>query len=167
MVNSLLNFRAVSQHARPRYGSYPNEMLVNYLGAALGVPSGSKVSAFLSNLVDPDHSVAVTIDTHMQQFLLGAGRQTLYSWEYAVLEDYLRALAKAVSDAPHRLQVLRVVVAIIWWLLLLMLYALGCVMVRCWNRRRQYQSGVAVPARAGHVTFYTQRGCCAQQHSIR
>ena len=80
-------------------------MLVNYLGAALGAPSGSKVSAFLSNLVDPAHSVAVTIDTHMQQFLLGAGRQTLSAWEYAVLEDYLRALAKAVSDVPHRLQV--------------------------------------------------------------
>lgn len=106
MINSLLNFRAVSQHTRPRFGSYPNEMLVNYLGAALGVPSGSKVSAFLSNLVAPETSVAVTIDTHMQQLLLGTHRQALSAWEYAVLEDYVRALARAVGDAPHRVQVL-------------------------------------------------------------
>eukprot|EP00698_Gefionella_okellyi_P022463 TRINITY_DN7451_c1_g1_i1.p2 TRINITY_DN7451_c1_g1~~TRINITY_DN7451_c1_g1_i1.p2 ORF type:complete len:335 (-),score=36.09 TRINITY_DN7451_c1_g1_i1:91-1095(-) len=103
-VNALLNFRAVSQHARPRYGSYPNEMLVNYLGCALGAASGAKVSAFLSNLTQPETSNAVTIDTHMQQLLLGEGRQSLLAWEYAVLEDYVRALAKAVGDLPHRLQ---------------------------------------------------------------
>lgn len=96
-MNALLNFRAVSQQCRPRYGSYPNEMLVNYLGSALGAPSGAKVSAFLSNLTRPQASHAVTIDTHMQQLLLGEGRQTLLAWEYAVLEDYVRALARALG----------------------------------------------------------------------
>ena len=96
-MNALLNFRAVSQHCRPRYGSYPNEMLVNYLGSALGAPSGSKVTAFLSNLTQPQTSPAVTLDTHMQQLLLGEGRQTLLAWEYAILEDYVRTLARSLG----------------------------------------------------------------------
>ncbi len=42
-INALLNFRALSQNLRPRWGSYPYRGLVNYLAGVLGTPSGQKV----------------------------------------------------------------------------------------------------------------------------
>jgi tetrahydromethanopterin S-methyltransferase subunit B len=44
-VNALLNFRAISQDCRPKWGSYPGRNLVNYLAGVLGMlhaqtPSG-------------------------------------------------------------------------------------------------------------------------------
>jgi tetrahydromethanopterin S-methyltransferase subunit B len=44
-VNALLNFRAISQDCRPKWGSYPGRNLLNYLAGVLGMvhvqtPSG-------------------------------------------------------------------------------------------------------------------------------
>ena len=95
-LNSLLNFRALSQGLRPRWGTYPVNSLVNYLAGSLGRPSGKKVRCFLDNLLFPDTSQAVTIDTHMIAFLFGNGRQSLAPWEYAILEDLYRTAAREV-----------------------------------------------------------------------
>ncbi|EME27736.1 uncharacterized protein Gasu_47230 [Galdieria sulphuraria] len=104
-VNAMLNFRALSQGKRPRWGPYPMRSLINYLAGALGRPSGHKVRAFLENLLFPLQSKSVTIDTHMQKIALGTGRQSLSPLEYAVLEDYFRFVSDKMSEAlPHRLQ---------------------------------------------------------------
>jgi len=105
MINAMLNFRALSQAKRPRWGPYPMRSLLNYLAGALGRPSGHKVRAFLENLLFPLESKSVTIDTHMQKIALGIGRLSLSPLEYAVLEDYFRFVSDKISEAlPHRLQ---------------------------------------------------------------
>ncbi|GJQ10904.1 hypothetical protein GpartN1_g2695.t1 [Galdieria partita] len=105
MVNAMLNFRALSQGKRPRWGPYPMRSLINYLAGALGRPSGHKVRAFLENLLFPSESKSVTIDTHMQKIALGTGRLSLSPLEYAVLEDYFRLVSHKMSETlPHRLQ---------------------------------------------------------------
>lgn len=43
-----------------------------------------KITCFLDNLANPTTSQAVTIDTHMQKFILGAGHMSLAPHEYAV-----------------------------------------------------------------------------------
>ena len=55
--------------------------------------TGNKVSCFLDNLVNPMCSQRVTVDTHMERFLLGAGRRTLSAAEYAVCEDFYRCMS--------------------------------------------------------------------------
>eukprot|EP00871_Galdieria_phlegrea_P002987 jgi/Galph1/368/GphlegSOOS_G5042.1 len=105
IVNAMLNYRALSQGKRPRWGPYPMRSLVNYLAGALGRPSGHKVRAFLENLLFPLHSKSVTIDTHMQKIALGTGRLSLSPLEYAVLEDYFRFVSNKIEESlPHRLQ---------------------------------------------------------------
>jgi hypothetical protein len=42
--SALLNYRALSQGCRPRWGSYPYRSLVNYLAGCLGCASGQKVT---------------------------------------------------------------------------------------------------------------------------
>jgi hypothetical protein len=96
-----MNYRAVSQGCRPQFGSYPIRSLLNYLGktgeyiaiaeltrvsvaGCLGRPSGNKVRCFLDNLIHPLTTPALTIDTHMQRFLLGAGHTSFNTFEYAV-----------------------------------------------------------------------------------
>ena len=104
-ICALRNFRALSQGCRPSGGAYPHSSLTNYLGGVLGVPTGPKVSAFLSNLVDPSASPAVTVDTHMERLVLGKGRLGLATYEYAAVEDLLRCAARECgATAPHRFQ---------------------------------------------------------------
>eukprot|EP00124_Ichthyophonus_hoferi_P001824 Ihof_evm5s107 gene=Ihof_evmTU5s107 len=104
-LNALLNFRALSQDSRPRWGSYPARNLVNYLAGTLGAASGMKIMAFLDNLVNASTSQAVTIDTHMQRFALGEGHLSLKPHEYAILEDFYRCAANQLNEnPPHRLQ---------------------------------------------------------------
>jgi len=105
-INALLNYRAISQVRRPRFGSYPMNSLLNYLAGCLGVPSGSKVTAFLDNLLHPDTSQRITVDTHMQKVLLGgSGRLTLNAREYEAIEAVFRAAAEALNEpCPCRLQ---------------------------------------------------------------
>eukprot|EP00003_Mantamonas_plastica_P026966 TRINITY_DN5678_c0_g1_i6.p1 TRINITY_DN5678_c0_g1~~TRINITY_DN5678_c0_g1_i6.p1 ORF type:complete len:393 (+),score=101.39 TRINITY_DN5678_c0_g1_i6:471-1649(+) len=105
VANALLNYRAFSQSCRPRWGSYPNSDLLNFMTGALGCPSGYKIRSFLSNLVEPYNSMRVTIDTHMERFLLGIGRRGLSPVEYAVTEDFFRISAKECGEPiPHRFQ---------------------------------------------------------------
>jgi hypothetical protein len=85
-MSALFNYRALSQGSRPQFGSYPFRSLLNYLAGGLGRPSGRKVRCFLENLIRPQKSTAVTIDTHMQKFLVGTGRLSLSAFEYAVLK---------------------------------------------------------------------------------
>jgi hypothetical protein len=105
-INALLNYRAISQVRRPRFGSYPMNSLLNYLAGCLGVPSGSKVTAFLDNLLYPGASRRVTVDTHMQKILLGGtGRLTLNAREYDAMELVFLAAAQALGEpCPCRLQ---------------------------------------------------------------
>ncbi|KAK4533759.1 hypothetical protein CCYA_CCYA19G4641 [Cyanidiococcus yangmingshanensis] len=105
-INALLNYRAVSQVRRPRYGSYPMNSLLNYLAGCMGAPSGSKVTAFLDNLLHPDTSRRITVDTHMQKVLLGgSGRLTLNAREYEAMEGVFLAAARSLGEpCPCRLQ---------------------------------------------------------------
>jgi hypothetical protein len=104
-ICALMNYRAVSQGCRPQFGSYPIRSLLNYLAGCLGRPSGNKVRCFLDNLIHPLTTPALTIDTHMQRFLLGAGHTSFNTFEYAVVEDFFRWAAQQCSIAvPHRFQ---------------------------------------------------------------
>eukprot|EP01134_Creolimax_fragrantissima_P002318 CFRG2318T1 len=100
-LSALLNYRAISQDCRPKWGSYPSSNLLNYLAGALGVPSGMKIRCFLDNLANARTSECVTIDTHMQRFLLGNGHLSLSPFHYAILEDYCRTAARLL---PIRIQ---------------------------------------------------------------
>lgn len=106
VVNALLNFRALSQGSRPQWGSYPHRSLVNYLAGMEGAPAGPKVTCFMDNLVYPESSPCVTVDTHMQRWLLGRGHLSLSALEYAVLEDYFRTASLVVGEeaTPHKFQ---------------------------------------------------------------
>eukprot|EP01135_Chromosphaera_perkinsii_P012230 Nk52_evm1s2622 gene=Nk52_evmTU1s2622 len=103
-VNALLNYRAVAQGNRPKWGSYPSRNLLNYMASCLGAPSGCKIISFLDNLTYPETSDCVTVDTYMQKFLLGSGHLSITPLEYSVIEDVYRCVSRILEIQPCRLQ---------------------------------------------------------------